>query len=63
LSQRPKAKSISEISQLFKSPTMDRSGSRNSYKSSENRYSTQVLIIDPPLSEKGTECYVESSFL
>ncbi|KAK0065354.1 solute carrier family 2 facilitated glucose transporter member 1 [Biomphalaria pfeifferi] len=58
-----KGKSISEITQLFKSPTMDRSGSRNSYKSSKNRYSTQVLIIDPPLSEKGTEYYVESSYL
>ncbi|XP_055860277.1 solute carrier family 2, facilitated glucose transporter member 3-like [Biomphalaria glabrata] len=41
-----KGKSISEITQLFKSPTMDRSESRNSYKSSKNRYSTQVLIID-----------------
>ncbi|KAI8773837.1 solute carrier family 2, facilitated glucose transporter member 1 [Biomphalaria glabrata] len=56
-------KSISEITQLFKSPTMDRSESRNSYKSSKNRYSTQVLIIDPPLSEKGTEYYIESSYL
>ncbi|XP_055885896.1 solute carrier family 2, facilitated glucose transporter member 1-like isoform X1 [Biomphalaria glabrata] len=59
----PKGKSISEITQLFKSPTMDRSESRNSYKSSKNRYSTQVLIIDPPLSEKGTEYYIESSYL
>ncbi|XP_055892591.1 solute carrier family 2, facilitated glucose transporter member 3-like [Biomphalaria glabrata] len=58
-----KGKSISEITQLFKSPTMDRSEFRNSYKSSKNRYSTQVLIIDPPLSEKGTEYYIESSYL
>ncbi|KAI8790276.1 solute carrier family 2, facilitated glucose transporter member 2 [Biomphalaria glabrata] len=58
-----KSKSISEITQLFKSPTMDRSESRNSYKCSKNRYITQVLIIDPPLSEKGTKYYIESSYL
>ncbi|KAI8786415.1 solute carrier family 2, facilitated glucose transporter member 2 [Biomphalaria glabrata] len=58
-----KGKSISEITQLFKSPTMDRSESRNSYKSSKNIYCTQVLIIDPPLSEKETEYYIESSYL
>ncbi|KAK6993942.1 solute carrier family 2 facilitated glucose transporter member 1 [Biomphalaria glabrata] len=58
-----KGKSISEITQLFKSSTMDRSESRNSYKSSKNCYSTQVLIIDPPLSKNGTEYYIESSYL
>ncbi|KAH9489042.1 Solute carrier 2, facilitated glucose transporter member 3 [Bulinus truncatus] len=48
-----KGKSISEITRLFKSPTVGSSAedlpeSDISYERITNRYSTQVLIIDPP---------------
>ncbi|XP_055864997.1 solute carrier family 2, facilitated glucose transporter member 1-like [Biomphalaria glabrata] len=61
-----KGKSISEITRLFKSPTVgssvnDLPESDISYESLKNRYSTQVLIIDPPGIDETPEYSIQTS--
>ncbi|KAK0065352.1 solute carrier family 2 facilitated glucose transporter member 1 [Biomphalaria pfeifferi] len=61
-----KGKSISEITRLFKSPTVgsslnDLPESDISYESLRNRYSTQVLIIDPPGIDETPEYSIQTS--